>query len=660
MDGCACAGRADREQLLGRALRLLLALLLLGLSWTVQARDHVVERAWLEEAPGQALSLKQVQANGGRRFDGVLSRGYGGAAVWLRLRIEPGMPAPGARLPDELVLRIRPAYLDEVQVFDPLAAGGRMSRLGDLQPPGADQLRGQDFLLPIARGSAPRDIWLRLQSNSARQIHAQVLDFDELNTVRLEQSLTSGLYVGVVVMLLAWGLIRWTLTRELLLGVFAFKELCALGFALASLGFLRVFWPPSWGATMLDLTTNGFSILGVGSAALFHLVFLREFRPPRWSLAVLALLPAATPVLLLMLVLGHVRQALAVNMLLVLVGPWLMLGNALLARGWGPVDAAQRPVLPRAAVLAFYVVFALLLVTGASTALALAPAAPWTIYVVQGHGLASGILVLLMLQYRGRRLGRQRREMQFALEASRLQARHERRLHEEQKQLLAMLAHEIKTPLATMHMRLDPQAQGSREIRNAMRDMNTVIDRCMQAALLGDGELQAQFEPHDACSLVREAVAACSHPERIRAALPPQLPLRTDRQLLFIVLSNLLENACKYSAEHLPIELALRAGPDGMLLTVRNRPGRAGWPDPQRLFEKFYRAPQAQRRAGTGLGLYLVRHLAEKLGGRIDYRPDDDWVCFELRLPLAGVGAGATDLACFGQAPAGLSTIVAP
>ena len=68
-------------------------------------------------------------------------------------------------------------------------------------------------------------------------------------------------------------------------------------------------------------------------------------------------------------------------------------------------------------------------------------------------------------------------------------------------------------------------------------------------------------------------------------------------------------------------------------MEVRNRVGRAGWPDPDRLFQKYYRAPAAQGTSGTGLGLYWVRQVAERVGGRVDYRGEDDDAVFTLRIP---------------------------
>jgi signal transduction histidine kinase len=51
------------------------------------------------------------------------------------------------------------------------------------------------------------------------------------------------------------------------------------------------------------------------------------------------------------------------------------------------------------------------------------------------------------------------------------------------------------------------------------------------------------------------------------------------------------------------------------------------------LFEKYYRSPQAQRQSGTGLGLYLVRHLVQLLGGSIRCEPDEAYVSFLVRIP---------------------------
>ena len=82
--------------------------------------------------------------------------------------------------------------------------------------------------------------------------------------------------------------------------------------------------------------------------------------------------------------------------------------------------------------------------------------------------------------------------------------------------------------------------------------------------------------------------------------------IQTDPQLLPIVLNNLLENACKYASPETPIfvrmqsKTYLTSGQFGMRLQVCNTPGPAGWPEPDKVFDKYYRSPSARhpRRPG--------------------------------------------------------------
>ena len=115
---------------------------------------------------------------------------------------------------------------------------------------------------------------------------------------------------------------------------------------------------------------------------------------------------------------------------------------------------------------------------------------------------------------------------------------------------MAMLAHEIKTPLATMHMRLDSSSKGGTAMRKAMRDMDGVIERCLQTLQFGDGKLAPQLQMCSLAAIVQDAVASCPQPAQVQV-----LALQTDPQLLFLVLSNLLENACKYAAPDTAIAL---------------------------------------------------------------------------------------------------------
>jgi signal transduction histidine kinase len=617
----------------------LLALLLAWLPLCAVAdegKDHITQRAWLEDATGQ-LTWPAVQQSTPLPYTGMLSKGFGPSVIWLRLRIDPQANQVSVKEPDRLVLRIRPVYLDDIQVFDPLDAKGLVGRTGDIHHPRQDEFEGMDFLWPIARGEQPRDIWLRLASTSTRQIDVQALNVEALDQRIRVQQLLFAVYIGLILIFAVWALVYWLFSREHLIGAFCLAQTTALFYALSSLGYLRAFWPMAWPAAWLDMGTSIFSISAVSTAMLFHFMLLREFDPPRWTVRVFMLMLALFPLKLALLTQWPIA-ALRLNMSEVLISPFFFVLSVLLSRGWSKTGS-QQPPLNKPVVLAFYVLLVVNLCVAALAGLGLVSSGEIALHIVQVHGLVTGFLVLLMLQYRAHVMNQQRREISLALERSQVQAQQERNIREEQEKLLAMLAHELKTPLATMHMRLDSTASGSQEIRKAIRDMDNVIERCLQTTQLGDRQLTAHLAPTDVVGIVRDAVSYCKQPAQIHMDLPQQSLANTDKQLLFIVLSNLLENACKYAATDTPIRVRLQsvsapASSQSVLqIEVSNSPGIAGWPEADKVFEKYYRSPHARRQAGTGLGLFLVRNLMHILGGRIDYAPNDSAICFVVQLP---------------------------
>ncbi len=600
-----------------------------------EPRDHVVSRAWVDDPSGQ-LGLQDVLKRPALPVAGVLGAGFGHSVIWLRLRVDPHAHPVSKRSPERLVLRVRPVYLDQIEVFDTAAAQPRVGAVGDRLHPRDGEFDSLDFSISIDRGDAPRDIWLRLTSTSTRQIHAQVFNLDDWDHANRMQQLVFSTYVAAIAILAVWGIATWVFTRERLMGAFGLKQTMALGFALTSLGYLRVFWPASWPAAWLDGLASVLSIVSVSTALLFHILFTREYGLRPWTRGVHVLILALQPFKLALLAAGHPVTALQINMVEVLLAPAFFLLCMLTAQGWS-LPAGQRPILPRWLISGFYLLLFLALLIPALPALALMSGGEISLYFVQIHGLMTASMILVMLQYRARLRARQQRQTDLALERTRLQAQQEREIRQEQEKLLEMLTHELKTPLATMNLRLNASAAGASDIKRAIREMSEVINRCVQASQLDDKRLAPVLRSCVIADVVRDAIASCPEPERVTASIAGQGPGMTDPQLLFVVLSNLLENACKYAEAGSAIAVTLQ-GPSGpqagaWVLMVENRPGQAGWPDPEKLFDKYYRSPQARRHSGTGLGLYLARHLVEVLGGTISYQPDAQRLRFVITLP---------------------------
>lgn len=611
----------------------------LCLSSVAVAQGFISQKAWLED-PSNALTWEQVQQRETELtpYKGVLSRGFGSSTIWIRLRIDPQIQNP-TQSQERLVMRIRPVYLDQITLYDPLHPEGPTGVTGDHWHPMSHEFEGLDFMLPVERGAEPRDLWLRLQSTSTRQIAIKLVTLEELTRQVHSEELLFSLYVGVIMVFMAWAFVHWLFSLEALVGAFAMAQFCALVYTLCALGYARAFWPADWPALWLNYLTSVFSVLAVSSATYFHVLHVREFSPPRWMQALFKGLLWFQSIKLGLFLGGLWMAGLTLNMVEILISPTLFLMSVVFARGWSKEAKAGKPLMQRHFIVGFYALLWGIMMVAVLPALAIADGGEIPLYIVQAHGLVSAFLILVMLQFRDRVLRRQQNEVRLSLERSELQMQHEKNIREEQQKLLAMLAHELKTPLSTMHMRLPTHTEGGREIRQAIRDMDGVIERCVQTLRFSDQKLQVQPVKLNLYSVVKDVISSCSQPERIQWVGPSQLELITDRQLLSILLNNLIENACKYADPDEPIQIRAHApnhAPQSegrVSIEVINLPGPAGRPDPEKVFEKYYRSPGARRQAGTGLGLYLVKNLAQAMNSTIDYRPDATHIRFVLSLP---------------------------
>lgn len=616
-----------------RFFRWAVLIFLLLSSIQVFANDKIVEKAWVEDPTGQ-LSLAAIQKLSFQSYSGVLSRGFGDSTIWIRLRIDPQIDLLTSRRDNRLILRIRPIYLDDIQVYDPLALNGYAGHTGDFIHPRQDEIQGLDFLVPLAQGELPRDIWVRVRSTSTRQIDIQAVNSTELQNISRQAEVLSALYFSLLFIFTLWGSIYWVFNKEKMMGAFALMQACAMMYAFFSLGFARSLWPETWPAVLIHHATSIWSMTAVSAAIYFHVLLTHDLKLSVWIKRLYSVMLLLLPLKLILSGFGFSRIALQINMIEVLVAPFVFLTASLLSKSQNEGVMGNLPALSRKVILFFYSLMALLLFMAAAPGLALGGGSEIALHLVQIHGLLAAFIIYVILRYRAHLIQKRVRDDQLALKASQLQADHERGMREESEKLLAMLTHELKTPLSTIQMRVDPQARGSREIKQAIRDMNGVIERCVQTLQLSDQQLVMQYEECDLVDAIREVTQSCSQPLRISLELPSCLLITVDRQLLFVVIGNLIENACKYAAPETPIFVQVSSSPQGTEVMVQNQPGIAGWPDETRVFEKYYRSPHAKRQTGTGLGLYLVRHILETMNGKIQFVPDPSWVKFVVFLPL--------------------------
>lgn len=193
------------------------------------------------------------------------------------------------------------------------------------------------------------------------------------------------------------------------------------------------------------------------------------------------------------------------------------------------------------------------------------------------------------------------------------------------KSLLANASHELRSPLTRIRMGLElmgekPSATARQEIARNIGELDQLIDEILLSSRLDARE--ADMGTVETVDLVGLAAEECA---RVDAALdiaestdPAALVVRGVPRLLRRAVRNLLENARRYGAGAIDVQLAASA--DGRRALVRVNDRGPGVPPAlrERIFEPFYRLPGAsEREGGVGLGLALVKSIAERHDGQV-------------------------------------------
>ena len=207
-------------------------------------------------------------------------------------------------------------------------------------------------------------------------------------------------------------------------------------------------------------------------------------------------------------------------------------------------------------------------------------------------------------------------------------------LRQNQQRFLSMLMHEIRTPLSVIKIGADaitkanhPQDQKNiwtQRIDTAIDNIAQVIDNCVQAEKQESGLIQPSIQKYvmknEIESLYKQYLSANSELEtRIKFELDvnDSTTVTTDINYVRSILLNLISNAYKYSPPFSTIFVRLRtlqgSNKNSIVFEVENSLGKVEPPDPDQIFQRYYRSESAKKFAGTGLGLWLSQTLAQQI-----------------------------------------------
>ena len=236
----------------------------------------------------------------------------------------------------------------------------------------------------------------------------------------------------------------------------------------------------------------------------------------------------------------------------------------------------------------------------------------------------------------GERAASQRLAEELAVTAADLRARHaeEQRNREFRDAFIGVVSHELRTPITTIYgmshvLREHHASMAPEALREHLGDIEAESDRLRRLtedllvlSRAEGGRLDVAAEP----IVVRNIVQAAVDGERTRSTThrfavdaPSGLPIVLGEDVYVgQVVTNFLSNAAKYSPAGTTIHVTLTAEAEGVAVRVTDAGPGFGDESPDRLFDLFYRAPDAVGQApGAGIGLFVSRELVHAMKGRI-------------------------------------------
>lgn len=601
--------------------------LLISLARPATADDLIVSRAYYADPTG-LVTYDEVKQQSFTAYENFLNAGYQPGTIWVELVL--------AKSSEEVVLSVKPPYIDDIDVF---YENTHTHSILDGEPrawspPGIISLP-YAFVFPPAEQE--RKVYLRFKSAHSYQILIDALPTDEfVKNDRVEQLIYTG-YISFSLLLALWLLIIWLIDRNAVVGAFTIQQFMGFLHSFIIAGFAQIFFTNTFSAYFINQLSFVLIVSYPAVGFIANKLILSELGLSKPYDRIARALIVCALVIAVLFLLGDDR-VLKWNATLVLVGMLFFWAAAM----FGLAPSEQTHKTEKFLVTSFklyYSVNLLLWMIAILPLLGILNVGAIAFQSLFAYNVLSGLMLFFLLQCRYK----YRLESEVARTSTlEMQAVIERKQREELGMMMAMLSHEIKTPLSVLKLVVDEKVVGSDlegHAGRAIQNISFVINRCLQLGKLDSRSITVERSPFNVAESIRDIVAdyGSDAVRRTQITGDPELCCVTDLNIFRIVTSNLIDNTLKYSPANSTIMIKFYRSGKGVASSVSvdfvNEIGGMGAPDASQVFKKYYRNSSATKIPGSGLGLFLVSELSKILGGSVHYEPRATQAVFTLRIP---------------------------
>jgi PAS domain S-box-containing protein len=228
----------------------------------------------------------------------------------------------------------------------------------------------------------------------------------------------------------------------------------------------------------------------------------------------------------------------------------------------------------------------------------------------------------------------------------------EKELNELKTKFLSLVSHEFKTPLSGIlnasvligkYTKSEMQHKRDKHlltIKNKVYYLNGILNDFLSVERLESGKVKYKLSTFKLSKVVNEVVYNANmilkSGQRIKYPLNiDDLTIYQDEKIVELVLSNLLNNAIKYSPENTTIDFKIKFKSNQYVFEIKDQGIGIPFEDQKHIFERYFRAENALTNEGTGIGLNIVKGHLESLGGSIEFiSVKDRGTTFTVKLPL--------------------------
>jgi signal transduction histidine kinase len=481
----------------------------------------------------------------------------------------------------------------------------------------------------------PLILYLKVTSSSSMIVGLDALPLLAMQNSEIKQGYLNSFDLVLVLFLLTWGLILYFTRRDKIITAFVIVQLVSTLFVMTYFGLFRIYLDDRFQINISNYLYSVLLILFGSSYLLFYRRVIAEHSPPKWAMRVLFPFQYYPLLAFGLMLIDQIQIALKFNTIIV-IGTFIWLNIITLITVEKKTHDTN--IIPRHVAFTSCWLFSIGLFLLGLPALGIMQATDFSLYRSVMQSLFSGVLLSGLVYMKVKILEQKRVQTLIHLSNK---TRFERRRREEQSKFFSMLTHEIRTPLSVMSYAASTtmtREELSKYVTRNIKEIDSIIERCEQAHELDQNYYQVEKKSIKLDELIKIAVEKSNPNDRVMLPDIPDVTMVTDATLVQVILHNLLDNALKYSQvnSYISVSIDSQSFKDipGLCIVVSNQIGNFDLPDPEKIFEKYYRSPTAHAATGSGLGLYLVKYFVKLLNGYISYEPIQKEVRFKLWLPI--------------------------